>query len=140
MEPQSGAVGITNNLADYFIDKVYFLKGNHMQLGKGQALSKDTVVPLIATTYKGEKLEVVGQVYFYQENEEGKYSIIAYYTDYSTSLTYYTSPFEIQDGEKEIVNPPKKSGCQKASTAVIACFSLLVFLGAILLKKSSYAN
>ncbi len=140
MGPQSGAVGITNNVADYFSDKVYSLKGNHMQLGKGQTLSKDTVVPLTAITYKGEETKVVGQIYFYQEIEKGKYSVIAYYTDYSTSLTYYTAPFEIQDGEEEIVNPPKKSGCQKASTAVIASFSLLVFLGAIVLKKSSFAK
>lgn len=136
----NGVVGIVNNDANYFSDKVYTLKGNNMQLGKGQTLSKDTVVPLTAITYKGEETEVVGQVYFYQEIEKGKYSVIAYYTDYSTSLTYYTAPFEIQDGEEEIANPPKKSGCQKASTAVIASFSLLVFLGAIVLKKSSYAN
>lgn len=136
----NGVTGITNNVADYFTNVVYTLKGENMQLGKGQTISNETLIPLTATYYDGEEEEVIGQVYFYQEMEEGKYLALASYTDVFTNLTFYTAPFEIQDGEKEIVNPPKKSGCQKASTAVITSFSLLVFLGAILLKKSSYAN
>ena len=136
----NGVVGIVNNDANYFSDKVYSLKGNNMQLGKGQVLSKDTIVPLTATSYKGEESEVVGQVYFYQEIEEGKYSVIASYTDYSTSLTFYTAPFEIQDGEKEIVNPPKKSGCQKTTSVVIFSFSVFIFFGTLLIKRNNFMN
>ena len=135
---KNGLIGITNNIADYFTNRIFEIKGNDMKLEKDQDFTKDLPVTLTATTYVGGTIEVEGQIFSYQEKEPGKYSVIATFKDESMELVYYTEPFEIQ--EYETSKPSKKNGCQKASTAVIATFSLLLFMGVILLKKNSLAN
>ena len=142
---QNGIVGITSNIADFFQKIIYEVKGNNIQLEKEQVFNKDVPVTLTATTYTGNEIEVEGKIISYKEKGEGKHLVIASYKDEISKMTYYSNPFEILDGEKDIVvdppvNPPKKSGCQKSATAIIISFSAIIFLGAFLLKKNSYVN
>ena len=122
--------GITNmdiNDCFYFSDMARFIDGKEVHDDNIKVGDK---VALTGVTYKGDAVELEGEIFYY-EDRGSYYEVIAKYTN-KDEITTYTQKFRITHDEK---------GCGSAIDVTlpvsVACGAALILTAFVLIKKKS---
>ena len=91
--PPNGYVGITNNNADRYAEKVKFMRGISTTLEEGQVITDLDTLKIEIETYNGTSNIVDGKIFSY-EDKGTYYSVIcSYLVEETVQKTYYTQAF-----------------------------------------------
>lgn len=109
---KNGNVGLTNNFAGYFSDKIQSIKPTEMYLMDGETID-DLYITLIAHYYNGTEEEIDGEIFSYEDMGD-YYMVIASYSgsnltnNRNDEIIMYTQAFRV---DKPIdITPDNPSG------------------------------
>ncbi|MCH5171592.1 MAG: bacterial Ig-like domain-containing protein [Erysipelotrichales bacterium] len=91
----NGFLGVTNNDADYYSDKVKFVRGVSTTLEKGQNITDLETLKIEVENYNGDKKLVDGKIVSYEEKDTHYNVICSYFVDGGFKKTYYTQAFVV---------------------------------------------
>lgn len=93
--PTYGYVGVTNNSADRYSNKVKFIRGIETSLLKNQNIADLETLNLEIETYNGTNTMVEGNIFAYEEYDTYYMVICSYRVNERTAKTYYTQAFVV---------------------------------------------